>query len=230
MRHGMRMLVKDSRLQDGIDVKDNDKGSKSRSQSMKEQAYNKEQSERPRPHELNDKNEEDPSKQGRSLIKELDLDAGISLVPPHVADQGSAAKVLADAAEQRRDIENVQTYTRRRRAVSTGSGGVSTASRVVSTAGVKAKDKGKAVMQESEPPKKIKKRVQVQMSIDEELAQKVHEEEQTRFNAEQEAKFKAEQERLDHEAAMKIQEELDAAKRQRMTQVHQAAQGFTNDE
>ncbi|GJY87662.1 hypothetical protein Tco_0502290 [Tanacetum coccineum] len=214
MRHGMRMLVKDSRLQDGIDVKDNDKGSKSRSQSMKEQAYNKEQSERPRPHELNDKNEEDSSKQGRSLIEELEIDAGISLVPPHVADQGrfddtqvsdqpkeqlgvfNAAKVLADAAEQRRDIENVQTYTRRRRVISTGSGGVSTASRVVSTAG------------------------------------KVHKEEQARFNAEPEAKFKEkqEQERLDHETAMKIQEELDAAERQRMAQVHQATQGFTNDE
>ncbi|GJR76666.1 hypothetical protein Tco_0089031 [Tanacetum coccineum] len=121
--------------------------------------------------------------------EELDLrkNAEISLVS-HVADQGrfndtqvsdqpeeqlgvfSAAKVLADAAEQRRDVENVQTYTRRRRAVSTGSGGVSTASELVSTAGVKAKNKGKDVMQESEPPKKIKKRVQVHMSIDEELA------------------------------------------------------------
>ncbi|GJS91822.1 retrovirus-related pol polyprotein from transposon TNT 1-94 [Tanacetum coccineum] len=53
--HSMKMLVKDTRSQDGIDDKDNDKGSKSRSQSMKEQAYNKEQRERPRPHELNDK-------------------------------------------------------------------------------------------------------------------------------------------------------------------------------
>ncbi|GJW93096.1 hypothetical protein Tco_0172768 [Tanacetum coccineum] len=51
----MRMLVKDTRSQDGKDDKDNDKGSKSRSQSMKEQAYNKEQRESPRPHELNDK-------------------------------------------------------------------------------------------------------------------------------------------------------------------------------
>ncbi|GKA38882.1 hypothetical protein Tco_0731433 [Tanacetum coccineum] len=41
IRHSMRMLVKDSRSQDGIDDKDNDEGSKSRSQSMKEQAYNK---------------------------------------------------------------------------------------------------------------------------------------------------------------------------------------------
>ncbi|GKD19138.1 hypothetical protein Tco_1208296, partial [Tanacetum coccineum] len=35
---------------------------------------------------------------------------------------------------------------------------------------------------------------------------------------------------LDHETAMKIQEELDAAERKRMTQVHQVAQGFTEDE
>ncbi|GKE10567.1 hypothetical protein Tco_1414118 [Tanacetum coccineum] len=74
--------------------------------------------------------EEDPSKQRRSLIEELDMDARISLVPPHVTDQGrfddthgsdqpeeqlgvfSAAKFLADAAKQRRDVENVQTYTR----------------------------------------------------------------------------------------------------------------------
>ncbi|GJW34534.1 hypothetical protein Tco_0054566 [Tanacetum coccineum] len=55
MRHSMRMLAKDTRSQDGKDDKDNDKGSKSRSQSMKEQAYNKQQRERPRPHELNDK-------------------------------------------------------------------------------------------------------------------------------------------------------------------------------
>ncbi|GJU74941.1 putative ribonuclease H-like domain-containing protein [Tanacetum coccineum] len=124
-----------------------------------------------------EENEEDSSKQGRSLIEEMDLDSGISLVPPQVADQGrfddtqvsdqpeeqlgvfSAAKVLTDAAEQRRDVENVQTYTRRRRSISTGNGGVSTTSELVSTASVKAKDKGKSVMQESEPPKKIKKRV-----------------------------------------------------------------------
>ncbi|GJW01744.1 hypothetical protein Tco_1556995 [Tanacetum coccineum] len=57
-------------------------------------------------------------------------------------------------------------------------------------------DKGKAIMQESEKPKKIKKKVQIQMSLDKELAQKLHEEEQARFNAEQEEKFYAEQEEL----------------------------------
>ncbi|GJS43314.1 hypothetical protein Tco_0568357 [Tanacetum coccineum] len=59
---------------------------------------------------------------------------------------------------------------------------VSTANELGSTAGVKAKDKGKAIMQESEPPKKIKNRVQVQMSVDEELAKKVFEEEQANLD------------------------------------------------
>ncbi|GJY88821.1 putative ribonuclease H-like domain-containing protein [Tanacetum coccineum] len=58
-----------------------------------------------------------------------------------------------------------------------------------------SKDKGKAIMQESEPPNKIKKRVQVQISVDEELAKKVFEEEQVVFNAEQEAKYHAVQNR-----------------------------------
>ncbi|GJV50142.1 putative ribonuclease H-like domain-containing protein [Tanacetum coccineum] len=178
---------------------------------------------------------------GRSLIEELHLDAGISLVPTHAADQGriddtqiidqleeqlgvfSAAIALAYAARRRQSVENVQTYTRRRREVSTGSGEVSTASRLVSTTdistaseldsttGVKAKEKGKAIMHKSELPNKIKKRVQVQMSVDEELAKKVFEEEQARFNAEQEARFKAEQEqeRIDFETALELQKQLD---------------------
>ncbi|GJS19205.1 ribonuclease H-like domain-containing protein [Tanacetum coccineum] len=174
------------------------------------------------------------SDEGGRMIEDIDQDARISLVTPtKVSSQEdqyedqlgvlSAAKVLADGTKK-----NVNTYTRRRRAVSTGNEGVSTASRIfstaeesVSTAGASmpvstagmvqqvniiipsssettetTKDKGKAIMQESEQPKKIKKRVQIQMSLDEELAQKLHEEEQARFNAEQEAKFNAEQEEL----------------------------------
>ncbi|GJX04862.1 hypothetical protein Tco_0190778 [Tanacetum coccineum] len=157
--------------------------------------------------------EEDPSNKGRGLIEELDLDAGISLVPPYAADQGRIDDTqISDQPEEQR-----------RREVSTGNDGVSTASRLVSTsdistaskldstAGVKAKDKGKAIMHESEPPKKIKKRVQVQMSVDEELAKKVFEEEQARFNAEQEARFKKEQEqeRIDFETALELQMQLD---------------------
>ncbi|GJX84584.1 putative reverse transcriptase domain-containing protein, partial [Tanacetum coccineum] len=78
----------------------------------------------------------DSSKQKR-MIEEIDQDAGVTLVTPiRGEDQPedqlvvlSATKILADAAKI-----NVYTYTRRRRAVSTGSGRISTASRLFSTA------------------------------------------------------------------------------------------------
>ncbi|GJT89504.1 hypothetical protein Tco_1078349 [Tanacetum coccineum] len=157
------------------------------------------------------------------------LEEGFRGVPPHAVNEGrnddtriydllakqlgvfSAVTALADATKRRRSVETAQTYTRRRRSISTGSGRVSTASRTVSTAdvstaselgstaGVKAKDKGKAIMQESEPPKKVKKRVQVQMIMDEELAKKGFEEEQAKYMAEQE------QERIKFEAALELQ-------------------------
>ncbi|GJZ25336.1 retrovirus-related pol polyprotein from transposon TNT 1-94 [Tanacetum coccineum] len=74
---------------------------------------------------INMEAEEVPSNQGRSLIEELDLDARISLVPPHAANQGrindtqisdqhekqlgvfSTATALADAARRRQSVENV---------------------------------------------------------------------------------------------------------------------------
>ncbi|GJX61224.1 hypothetical protein Tco_0294124 [Tanacetum coccineum] len=145
--------------------------------------------------------EEDPSNQERSLIEELDLDAGIYLVPPHTADRGrfdethisdqpeeqlgvfSAATALADAARRRRSVENVQTYIRRRREVSAGSGGVSIASSLVSTADIS-----------------------IVSELDSTAAKKVFEEEQAKFNAEPEARFKAkqEQERIDFETALEL--------------------------
>ncbi|GJT38115.1 putative ribonuclease H-like domain-containing protein [Tanacetum coccineum] len=48
-----------------------------------------------------------------------------------------------------------------------------------------AKDKGNTIMEEPATPKKVKKRTQVQLSMDEELARKMEEEERIRFNAEQ---------------------------------------------
>ncbi|GKA59913.1 hypothetical protein Tco_0759226 [Tanacetum coccineum] len=83
---------------------------------------------------------DDSSKQGR-MIEEIDQDVGVTLM----------------------HANEVHTYSRRRRAVSTGSGGVSTASRIVSTSDMiqqvniiilsssATKEKGKAIMTESEP-------------------------------------------------------------------------------
>ncbi|GKB83924.1 hypothetical protein Tco_0950819 [Tanacetum coccineum] len=123
---------------------------------------------------------------GRSLIEELGMDAGISLVPLHAADDGrnddtqiydqpaeqlgvfSAATALADALKERM-LKQLKLYTEEEDMlvlavvrVSTASRTVSTASELGSTTGVKAKDKGKAIMQESEPPKKVKKRCNVE--------------------------------------------------------------------
>ncbi|GJU39010.1 hypothetical protein Tco_1191967 [Tanacetum coccineum] len=138
----------------------------------------------------------------------------------------SAVKVLADVAR-------VHTYSRRRRAVSTGSGGVSTTSRIVSTAGMiqqvniiipsssATEDKGKAILTESEPEQtttKLKQRqeragyeaaIRLQEQLDEEESQRI-----TR----------------DAEVAQRLQEEFDATEKQKMAKVHQAAQGFTEDE
>ncbi|GJU05214.1 hypothetical protein Tco_1121644 [Tanacetum coccineum] len=71
------------------------------------------------------------------MIEEIDQDAGVTLVTPTHSQEDqpedqlgvfSAAKVLADAAK------NVHAYTRRRRAVSTSSNGISTNSILFSTA------------------------------------------------------------------------------------------------
>ncbi|GJX72897.1 hypothetical protein Tco_0311492 [Tanacetum coccineum] len=110
---------------------------------------------------------EDPSKQGR-------------------------IKVLADAARKRREVVNVQSYTRRRREVSTGRGEISTAKEPVSTAGASMPVSTAGMVQEAITPSSVATK--------------------------------------DKEVALKLQEEFDAAERQRMAQVHQAAQGFTDAE
>ncbi|GKF10648.1 hypothetical protein Tco_0048574 [Tanacetum coccineum] len=162
---------------------------------------------------------EDPSNQGR-IIEEIDADTDITLVTP------------IKVSSQRRGVGHTQTYTRRRRNVSTGNGGVSTASRILSTGGVsnasesdstaggKAKDKRKEIMQEPEPLKKHKKRVQVQMSTDEEIAKNMFEEEQAKVMAEQE------QERMHLEVALELQRKLNAreevpAETTQATQAHE---------
>ncbi|GJY15264.1 hypothetical protein Tco_0385686 [Tanacetum coccineum] len=65
-------------------------------------------------------------------------------------------------------------------------------------------------MEEPATPKKVKKRSQVQLSMDEELARKMKEEERIRFNVEQEARAlqEEEEERLNLEAARELQRKL----------------------
>ncbi|GKD54293.1 hypothetical protein Tco_1287680, partial [Tanacetum coccineum] len=154
---------------------------------------------------------EDSSKQGRK-ISDIDEDPNISLVQDEgvtwfqdadtelVEDQGSGEKGEKEVTTP----ANYQTSIRRRRGVNTGSGGVSTASRQVSTtdisivgeigstAGVKAKDKGKGIMTDPEPKKKTK--------------------------------LKERQKRVRLEAAIRLQEQQDKEERQRLARDAEIAQ------
>ncbi|GJZ30195.1 hypothetical protein Tco_0575242 [Tanacetum coccineum] len=144
----------------------------------------------------------DSSKQGR-MIEEIDQDAGVTLVTPTQGEDQpedqlgvlSAAKVLADAAK-----ENVHTYTRRRRAVSTGSGGISSATRLFSTAKESA-----SIVGASMPVSTVGLVQEVNINIPSPVV-------------------------IKDKAAMRLQEELDEEERQRMARVHEAVQSFTEEE
>ncbi|GJY37312.1 hypothetical protein Tco_0422690 [Tanacetum coccineum] len=165
---------------------------------------------------------EDSSKQGRK-ISQIDEDLTISLVQ----DEGISwipqeEEVYEKPSDETEVIVQEETPTKIIEEHGSGEKGkmeISTASppkvAKVSTAVPhmytrrSAKDKGKAIMEEPATPKKVKKRTQVQLSMDEELARKIEEEERNRFNAEQEARTLQEEERLNLEAARELQRQLD---------------------
>ncbi|GKB66075.1 hypothetical protein Tco_0927487 [Tanacetum coccineum] len=150
-------------------------------------------------------------KKGR-MIKEIDQDAGVTLVTPTHSQEDqpkdqlgvfSATKVLADAAN-----ENVHTYTRRRRVVNTSSGRISTAEELVSTAGASMPVSIAGIVQE----------VNISIPLPVVIKDKGK------------GKMEEEQDRLGHEAAVRLQKELDEEERQRMARVHKATQSFTEEE
>ncbi|GJW90753.1 hypothetical protein Tco_0168306 [Tanacetum coccineum] len=142
---------------------------------------------------LSDKEEvfEDPSKQGRSLIEELDLDAKISLTAELVEEP---TKLVEDQGSGEKGEHEVTTTDT---ALNTASVPISTASATpeVSTAAAnlvyirksaeKRKDKGKTIMIEDESVQKKSKK-------------------------------QLEQERLSHEEAIRLQEQVDEEERKRI--------------
>ncbi|GJT13705.1 hypothetical protein Tco_0860747 [Tanacetum coccineum] len=128
-------------------------------------------------------------KQGRK-ISQIDEDPTISLVQDEgiswIPQEEEVHEKLSDETESPKVSTVVpHVYTRR-----------------------SAKDKGKAIIEEPATPKKVKKRTQVQLSMDKELARKMEEEERIRFNAEQEALQEEEEERLNLEATRELQRQL----------------------
>ncbi|GKD43292.1 hypothetical protein Tco_1267937 [Tanacetum coccineum] len=112
----------------------------------------------------------------------------------------STAKILADVAR-------VQTYSRRRRIVSTGSGGISSAEESVCIAG--ASMQLVLLLKIRQEIAGYEAAIRLREQLDEEESHRI-----TR----------------DAEVAQRLQEDIDASERQRMAQVHQAAQGFIDAE
>ncbi|GKD29697.1 hypothetical protein Tco_1240475 [Tanacetum coccineum] len=147
----------------------------------------------------NDKEElEDPSKQGGVTPTKVSAQGEAHTQQDQPEDHLrvlSATKVLADAARKRREIVNVQSYTRRRRAVNTGSGEICTAEEPVSTIGASMPVSTVGIVQEASTPLSVAIKDKGKAIMDEEVA-------------------------------LKLQEEFDAAERQRITRVHEEASSF----
>ncbi|GKD69295.1 putative ribonuclease H-like domain-containing protein, partial [Tanacetum coccineum] len=154
---------------------------------------------------------EDYSKQGRKIsqINEhptvlLVQDEGIYWIPQEeeVHEKPSdETKVLVQEVTPTKIIEEHRSGEKGEMKISTTNIQVSTASppKVSIVAPHvytrrSAKDKRKAIMEEPATPKKVKKRTQVRLGMDEELARKLEEEERIRFNAEQRARALQEEE------------------------------------
>nr|GEZ16388.1 hypothetical protein [Tanacetum cinerariifolium] len=154
---------------------------------------------------------EDPSKQGRSMIEEIDQDAEVHLVNlTQISTQGEAqsqesqpknqlgvfsdAKVLVEVAK-------VHTYTRRRRTISTASDGISTAeesvstasaSMPVSTAGMVDKERQRITRVHEEASSfNVEEREDIQAAIeaDEELALRIQAEEREKCSEAEKARL-----------------------------------------
>ncbi|GJR72337.1 hypothetical protein Tco_0084702 [Tanacetum coccineum] len=139
---------------------------------------------------------EDSSKQGR-MIEEIDEDENVNLVKSN--KQGEAH----DTARHRMESDDTEVVDFSTASPQNDDDEVTLAETLVNIKMSATKDKGKAIMQEFEPPKKIKKKEMIQIGHDEELAQKLHAEELVKDTARQE------QERYDFEKALELQKQLD---------------------
>ncbi|GJW32649.1 hypothetical protein Tco_0052681 [Tanacetum coccineum] len=171
---------------------------------------------------------EDSSKQGRK-ISQIDEDPTISLVQDEgiswIPQEEEVHEKPSDETEVLVQEETPTEIIKEHGSGEKGEMEISTANIQVSTASPpkvstavphvytrrSVTDKGKAIMEEPATLKKVKKRTQVQLSMDEELARKIEEEERIRFNAEQEARAlqEEEEERLNREAARELQRQID---------------------
>nr|GEU72781.1 ribonuclease H-like domain-containing protein [Tanacetum cinerariifolium] len=136
---------------------------------------------------------EDSPKQGM-MIEELGKDKNVNLA----SEQGEV-KETTEPSKDDDDVTIAETLLNIKRRTT--------------------KDKGKGIMQETEIPKKIKKRELIQLSLNEELAQKLHAKELAKETASQE------QEKYNLEKTLELQRQLDQ-RREDVTQEVMKRSGF----
>ncbi|GJX80558.1 hypothetical protein Tco_0328707, partial [Tanacetum coccineum] len=122
---------------------------------------------------------EDSSKQGR-MIKDIDEDENVNLVKSN--KQGEAH----DRARHRKESDDTKVVDFSIDSPQNDDDEVTLAETLVNIKMSATKDKGKAIMQEFEPLKKLKRKEMIQIGHDEELAQKLHAEELVKDTTRQE--------------------------------------------
>ncbi|GKD94465.1 hypothetical protein Tco_1374302, partial [Tanacetum coccineum] len=161
--------------------------------------------------------EEDSSKQGRSLIEELDMDADISLVPSHKEIQKKISDETEVLLEEEKATEIVQDQgsgEKGEQEVSTANTELKNANIPISTASetleVSTATESLVYIRRSE--KKNKDKGKANMIKDESVQKKSKKQEQ--------------EERLGHEEAIRLQEQIDEEERKRIEKVWDQIHSF----
>ncbi|GJV26441.1 ribonuclease H-like domain-containing protein [Tanacetum coccineum] len=135
---------------------------------------------------------EDHYKQGR-MIEEMDQDENVNLVT--ISKQGEAHETTKHRMESNVDFSTDSSQN--------DDDEQTLAETLVNIKRSAEKDKGKAIMQDFEPPNKIKKKEMIQIDHEKALAQKLQAKELAKSTARQE------QEQYDFEKALELQKKLD---------------------
>nr|GEX30444.1 putative ribonuclease H-like domain-containing protein [Tanacetum cinerariifolium] len=125
---------------------------------------------------------EDSPKQGR-MIKEIDEDENVNLVKS--SKQREAHETVGSRKES--DDSDVKYFSTA--SPQNDDDEITLAETLVNIKKSAAKDKGEAIMQESEPPNKFKKKEMIQICLDEEIAQRMLEEEKDSLSIEERSRL-----------------------------------------
>ncbi|GJT11305.1 hypothetical protein Tco_0858347 [Tanacetum coccineum] len=137
------------------------------------------------------------------MIEEIDKDENVNLVKS--SKQGEAH----DTAGHRMESDDIEVVDFSTTNPQNDEDEVNLTETLVNIKMSATKDKGKAIMQESEPPKKLKKKEMIQIGHDEELAQKLHAEELVKDTARQEQEIdRGGNFDLQQESSKQVEEEI----------------------